>query len=143
MKKIFLAILLSFCCLSSAYAQDYYAMLSYKSNNDNFIIQLVKCPNQKLCKEILEKYGSDLDDKWKFYQGECLSGEENDKLFSSVFNKKPIPEPYIYYEDLNGLPNVIKFMDIAPPLDNVMINIWEKKLKLAGVRNIIVVKPNK
>ncbi|MFH1093357.1 MAG: hypothetical protein V1739_04275 [Candidatus Omnitrophota bacterium] len=143
MKKLLVVFLIIFLYTPLSYAQDYYAMIAHKSKNNNYLARIVKCPDKDTCLKVVELNSIDLNNNWRFAEAECLTGPENDQLFNSVFNRKSIPEPYIYFTDVNGFPTVLKFMDISPLLIDVMISRWEKALKQQGAKNIVIIKPNK
>ena len=135
---IFLVSSASLCC-----ADTFYALIAHKSKHNNFLTQLVKCPNETTCKEILKVKSVDLDSNWKFAEAECLSGSECDNMYRAAFNKEPISEPYIYFIDQNNLPTILKFMDIYPSLVDIMINRWAQSLEKQGMKGVAIIRAKK
>ena len=138
--KSLLSLLLILAVASLCFAENYYAMISHKSENNNYLIRLIKCSDEQICKQILKIKSVDLNSNWKYYEGECLLGSQYDSMYQAVFNKQFISEPYIYYIDENNLPTVLKFMDITPFLANVMIDKWAKALRGQGMKELVVIK---
>ncbi|MDP8263202.1 MAG: hypothetical protein P9M13_07865 [Candidatus Ancaeobacter aquaticus] len=139
-KSLSIAVMFMLCINTVCFAGNYYAMIAHKSKNNNYLIRLIKCSNETICKQVLEIKSIDLDSNWKFAEGECLSGKQYDSMYRAVFNKQPVSEPYIYFIDENNLPTVLKFMDISPFLVDIMINKWAKALKNQGAKGITIIR---
>jgi len=144
--KIFLLLLYFITFLTTAcFAENYYAITSHKSKNNNHLVTVTKIPDLDTCKKVLALKGGPNpmgDNKWETVEAICQDDSLAYMLEPSI-NRQPILEPYAWFRDRDGFPTVVKVMGFEPGFAKIMVNILAIKIRSWGFEVEVVNPKNK